>query len=205
MNNNNNLKVYYSGNDLIYLSSDCDDSLDTWFFLHIIPQDTKNLRKPKEHNFNNFDFNWKSKETHIYIPKISGSRLCAATIELEGYLLKAIRTVQFNKTGRLWQDYIDLAGVSFQNEFTAFNLTDNNWENVISRRHAGFFIANTFENRQSIYVGNKIRFPASGMREVEGIQYSSKYINIFVSGGLLDPARDGYPNKFVVDEMENER
>lgn len=204
LNSKSNLKVYYSENNLVYLSSDCSDSLDARFFLHIIPQNVDSLNRSKEYNFNNFDFNWKSKETYIHTPNKFKNKICIVIIELEDYVLKAIRTGQFNKTGQLWKDYIDLEGLSFQNEFTAFNLTDNNWKNGISRHRAGLFIANTFENRQSIYVGSKIRFPASGLRDVVEIQYSRNYINIFLSGDLLDPVRDGYPNKFVLEDMVNE-
>ncbi|MBD3843071.1 MAG: hypothetical protein IE909_14565 [Campylobacterales bacterium] len=51
-------------------------------------------------------------------------------------------------------------------------------------------------------VGDKIEFSGSGLREVESIQYSAKYMNIYVSGSLLNPITDGYPNKFVVVKSE---
>gem|GEM_PF-4487047 len=86
-----------------------------------------------------------------------------------------------------------------QNEFTAFNLSDQNWKNGISLRSNGFFISK--ESSIPVKVGDSLEF-ASGNREVLRIQGNSKYVDIFISGEKLDPVKDGYPNKIKLIKKE---
>ncbi len=75
---------------------------------------------------------------------------------------------------------------------SAYNLTDNNWQNGISIRENGFFIGNS--GNINIKKDDKLEFP-TGKRKVVNVQNTGAYINIFVDGEKLDPTKDGYPNK----------
>ena len=206
LNLDKKLSIIYNKNEIVFISERCDPSLSTSFFLHIIPKEIDDLPKSsKQYNFENLDFNWSSKEKYFFTPHPLGQKSCAASIQLPSYPAKGIRTGQFNKKdGRLWERYIDLMSKRFISDFQAFNLTDRNWVNGVSRLRSGFFIENTFANRQSIRVGDKLTFNHSGRRVIEKISHSSSYINIFVSGGKLTPELDGYPHPIKITQEGSE-
>ncbi|OZY45877.1 hypothetical protein [Pseudomonas lundensis] len=97
------------------------------------------------------------------------------------------------------QDWIRTEGDALLlSETSAYNLSDSTWTNGISKTHAAFFVDNTPRNLESISIGNTLIFEGSKNREVVDIAYAGQYINIFVSGGLLNPNTDGYPKKIQI-------
>lgn len=199
-----NLRLYQGGNDLVYIASVCDKSLDTRFFLHLYPVDAGFLSGPSiPLGFANFDFSWKDKmvqQVYKTIFDIFRTHGCLSRIKMSYYPITGIRTGQFNDAGRLWQNFIDLSQTRFAHQFTAFNLTDERWVNGVSRDQSALFIKNTFENRQSLKEGDKISFKNSGERVIKKINYSELYVNITVSDPPLSPELDGYPNTFSLIE-----
>lgn len=181
-----------------YIANECDKNLNTRFFLHLKPIDNKQIPEQRQkHGFDNYDFNWADKEVATKNWLISDD-VCLASIKLPNYPLRRISTGQFNSTGRLWQGSINLTKQQFKNSFQPYNLSDGNWTKGVSKTQAGLFIENNFENRQSLSLGNTLVFNKSGERIINSLSYSQKYINIFVSGELLDPKFDGYPHKFIL-------
>ncbi len=84
-----------------------------------------------------------------------------------------------------------------------FDFNDSNWSNGISLHRPGFFIDNNLNNRMSIKIGDLIEFEKSGVRVIEDVQYFDKFINIYVSGSMLDSNYDGYPKKInILKEMD---
>ena len=193
------LSVFFSKNTIAFVAENCDQELSTRFFLHLIPYEASDLpENRKKHKFDNLDFNWKNKETHSFTQYLFGQKSCIASIQLPSYPIKGIRTGQFNQGGQLWKKYIDLTGKHIISELQAFNLTDRNWANGASRSRSGFFTENTFAIRQSIKPGDTLIFNESGQRVIEEVSYSSRYINIFISGNKLSSELDGYPNRIKI-------
>lgn len=190
----NTLSLNYNDRDLIFVSSDCGKSLATRFFLHLIPTSVELLPEPRQqYGFDNLDFNWAQNQIadqSLFIPDDT----CVATVSLPQYPINGVRTGQYNQDGRLWESHIDLTDMRFATEVQPFELTDGNWINGISRNRNGFFVENTFENRQSLRVGDILVFAHSGERVVQQITYSNRYINVFVSGDSLSLEADGFPN-----------
>lgn len=192
------IRLGIRNNYLIYTSTICANNLHTRFFLHFIPVDASNLPTAAQtHGFANGDFNWKEKELFTSIPLLNDT--CIAQIPLPNYPLAAIKTGQFNQSGRLWESYINLNANKQPpvSEFSAFNLSNTTWRHGIHLGRPLFFIENTFANRQSIKKGDLITFPASGERKVIDLSYSNRYINITVDGDKLIPEKDGYPHKIL--------
>ena len=81
---------------------------------------------------------------------------------------------------------------------TAYDHSDENWENGISKTRSGLFINNTEQNRYSIKDKEMLDFPFSGKRTITGVKISKDYINIYVSGNKLSPENDGYPNSIKI-------
>jgi len=79
----------------------------------------------------------------------------------------------------------------------AFNLTDLNWENGVSRTEAAFFVQENPENFRSFKVGTRIKFK-TGVRTIREVTRTEPWLNIYLTGGLLSPTVDGYPNTFQV-------
>ncbi|WP_198305639.1 hypothetical protein [Arcobacter vandammei] len=211
LSNINNSILLYENNELlikinpekqkiVYFYKDCKNKdITTTFFLHLVPEDINTLpENRKQYAFDNLDFSWNTQalETPFW-GEYKNS--CIATKDLPKYKIKTIRTGQFNKDSRLWQTSIDLnSKIDKQKELQSFNLSDKNWANGISLSKSGFFIENNFLNRQSLSIGDKLKFNFSETRTITSLQYSSQYINIFVDGEKLDPIKDGYPNKILI-------
>ena len=199
VNSDRELSIFYDENQIVFLSKRCKRNLSARFFLHIIPHDMEDLAESRRpYRFENLDFNWSSKQIHSFTPYPFGKKSCAAGIHLPFFPLKGIRTGQFNKDGRLWETYIDLTGDGFVSDFQAFKFTDRNWVNGIHRSRSGFFTENTFANRQSIRAGDTLIFNRSGRRVIEDISYSSRFMNVFVSGEILIPELDGHPSPIKI-------
>jgi hypothetical protein len=81
---------------------------------------------------------------------------------------------------------------------TAYDHSDANWKNGVSKSRAGFFVRNTKENRISITDRAVLVFPFSGERTITDVKISKDYINIYVSGNKLSPELDGFPNKIKI-------
>lgn len=188
------LSINYNDRDLVFVSSDCGESLATRFFLHLVPASVELLPEPRQqYGFDNLDFNWAQNQIagqSWFVP----NDICVAKVSLPQYPVTGIRTGQYNQDGRLWESHIDLTDMRFATEVQPFDLTDGNWINGISRNRSGFFVENTFENRQSLRVGDILVFAHSGERVVQQITYSNRYINVFVSGDSLSLEADGFPN-----------
>lgn len=193
---NENFSLYVSGDQLVYAARVCDSSLKTRFFLHVYPQNVERL-KAKSSKFDNFDFNWHDKQfisdgvVNLWREDVG----CLASIQMPNYKVKGLRTGQFNSEGRLWQQYVDLGPFVPSKVLTPYDFSDERWHNGIHRSRAGFFVKNDFSSRQSIEVGDEVRFSHSGRRTVTEVSLTGSFINIFVSGEILDAELDGYPNE----------
>ena len=77
-----------------------------------------------------------------------------------------------------------------------FNLTDTNWDRGVARDNAGFFVAGSERNRHAFEKAGFVRFADGEVREILNLQSSSEYINVNLSGDLLDPDSAGYPREF---------
>jgi hypothetical protein len=199
--NKGDVQLFYFGKNLIYISKECNSSLDVNFFLHTYPSDNRRMdaaRKP--HGFDNLDFGWQSKQLFSYTEGVIPfwNKICVASIELKNYPIKSLATGQFNEKGQLWESRLEFSNSRFVDEFLMQNVSDHNWSNGVSKVHPGFFVENTFANRQSLRIGDYLEFASSGARVIESLEYSDNYINIFVSGDLLEPETDGFPNKVVL-------
>lgn len=82
---------------------------------------------------------------------------------------------------------------------TPYNLTDSNWNGGINKSTPAFFIKRTDANLKAYTVGAKVKFGASGVREIVRVDKSPSYINVFLSGDLLNGEGDGYPNKIYIE------
>jgi len=82
---------------------------------------------------------------------------------------------------------------------TPYNLTDSNWSGGINKNTPAFFIKRTDANLKAYTVGAKVKFGASGVREIVRVDKSPAYINVFLSGDLLNGEGDGYPNKIYIE------
>lgn len=80
--------------------------------------------------------------------------------------------------------------------FDDFFLTDNNWINGISRHWAGFFIANTSKNISQYKIGTTVVFKDGSERQVIDVTHDEKYINVRVTGDVLDYKSVGIPSEF---------
>lgn len=83
--------------------------------------------------------------------------------------------------------------VNFSN--TPFDLTNDNWQSGVSRNFAGFFVENNNLNLKQFKIGTRVRL-ASGEREIIDVIASESYLNVYLSGEVLNPLTDGHPNKF---------
>jgi len=190
------ISLYHSRTDIAYSSKNCTENLDTRFFLHAYPANSNNLPESmKANGYFNLDFLWNKKQ--IY-GKHSEKDVCVASIGLPIYPISGILTGQYDSQGRLWQNHIDLNGRRFVTSFQPFNLSDTQWENGIHRTRAGFFVENSFQNRQSLKIGDTLEFSSSGERTIQNLTYSERYINIIVSGEPLVAEEDGYPHSVEI-------
>jgi hypothetical protein len=86
---------------------------------------------------------------------------------------------------------------------SAYNLTDKNWVNGISRSSVAFFVSNIPKNVKKYKVGTKVQFINNEIRTIEKITVSPYYINVFIDGKPLDSLKVGYPNKIEVIKEEH--
>lgn len=77
-------------------------------------------------------------------------------------------------------------------------LTDENWFNGIARGHAGFFLPKEPQFLEEYKVGKFVKFRNGEIRKIVSIEYSDKYINVNVKGGLLEFNTAGVPSEFEV-------
>ena len=135
------------------------------------------------------DFDWSDK---IRKPDSSGVfhwlafSGCMASVPLDEFSIYQIDIGFLGSKGEAFEDKIDLTNIRYSKEFEIVNLTDRNWTNGIHKHIAGFFVVNKFENRQSLRLGDVLEFYQSGERTVVKIAYYEEFINVFVSGDILD-------------------
>lgn len=203
---NRKLSLYYNKNEAVFVSETCDKKLFTRFFLHIIPKEVIQLpQNRRKYKFDNLDFSWSNKKNYSYTSYGFIKNICIAAISLKEYPIKRIRTGQYRKAGKLWERSIDLSDKRFTEYFNSANFNDFDWVKGISQSRSAVLLENTFANRQSIRVGDKLIFNKSGIRIIEKISYSSSYINLSVSGGKLSPKLDGNQNKIYLWKKTSEK
>ena len=80
----------------------------------------------------------------------------------------------------------------------AFNLTDANWTNGISRIGAVFFVEDSPKAREMYKPGVMLKFADGQFRNVVSISSNPPYLNVFMNGSLLDGNLVGHPNPIEV-------
>lgn len=89
--------VYFRDGRLIYASSECANR-NNLFFLHLIPQDTANLRAGRqEYGYDSHDFSFRDGGITL------SDETCVIARPLPRYDIAAIRTGQYTETGPIWQ------------------------------------------------------------------------------------------------------
>ncbi|MFC1855402.1 hypothetical protein ACFL2A_02515, partial [Thermodesulfobacteriota bacterium] len=83
-------------------------------------------------------------------------------------------------------------------QLASAEFTDVNWENGIHRNQAGFFVTNDRKLRY-LKLGDSLKFNHSGIRKVRSLIDNQ----VWVTGGLLDPVGDGYPNTIQIARKTN--
>lgn len=85
-----------------------------------------------------------------------------------------------------------------QPDYTAYNLTDNNWDSGVSRNEAAFFVLNNESNNDTYKIGRAIRFNNGETRDILKIIKTDNYMNIYLSGEVLNARFAGYPNEIII-------
>ncbi|QJI20328.1 MULTISPECIES: hypothetical protein [unclassified Pseudomonas] len=190
---NDGLRIGFNGKNAVFVSKDCEVSRSARYFFHIVPSRSSDLLpNGKRLGFDNSDFNWTDKETY------RGSEFCLAVVGMPTYKVARIRVGQFNSGRRIWERNLDVSDVSLVREVQPYSITDNNWVNGVNRRVGAFFVQNTLVNMASLNVGGRLLFADGSTRVVDRVEYSQKYINVYLSGGMLDPVVAGSPNKILI-------
>ena len=192
----NGFEVFVLDGKIAYYHASCTDiDLKQRFFLHVYPGGGNGRREAK-----GFDFNWR--ERAIYHPQsiFHGDGSCLAIVNLPKDLtVRAIRTGQFIPSGiRTWSQYIDITSEVNVDRISAFNLTDSQWINGISRGGMLFFLRNSKRHRDILVVGKQLIFSDFSIRKISKVDITGGYINVTVTGPSLSPNKDGYPNSILV-------
>lgn len=189
---------------VLFFAPECRElDLTGRFILHFFPEQA-DLPIAMPYGFENRDFIWPtSLFTLNWNPLSNNFGSCYTEIPLPYYKIREIRTGQYDlsETGTItgrWEKVIKIPAFPNLVKLTPYNHTDQYWENGINRTIAGFFIANTLQNRMALSTSNKIILPSSGERAISSIEYTDKYINVYLEGRNLDPVLDGYPNQLLI-------
>ena len=81
-----------------------------------------------------------------------------------------------------------------------FFLTDSQWVRGIARRWAGFFVPSTTKFVNEYKVGRLVILADGEIREIKRAEVLGGYLNIYLSGELLNPEKVGLPSKFFVED-----
>ena len=73
-----------------------------------------------------------------------------------------------------------------------------NWEDGISRSSAAFFVQDNKLNSINLKVGKRVSFGRSNIRTIIRVERFPPYLNIYLTGGKLDPKTTGHPNEFKI-------
>ena len=68
----------------------------------------------------------------------------------------------------------------------------------VARNRAGFFVSNSPDAVKRYAAGRLVRFADGQQRSISHVEQAGAYLNVFVSGDVLDGARNGYPNRLSV-------
>ena len=79
-----------------------------------------------------------------------------------------------------------------------FFLTDANWVHGVARRWAGFFVPNTGQSAERYKPGRSVKFADGEVRKIVRVEPSGQYLNIYVEGEPLDPAKAGVPSGYSI-------
>lgn len=80
----------------------------------------------------------------------------------------------------------------------AFNLSDANWINGISRNGTAFFVEDSPKAMEMYKPGAMLKFADGQFRNVVSISRSPPYLNVFMNGSPLDGNLVGYPNPIEI-------
>lgn len=196
--------IFRDDGKMVFYAPKCRDlELSGRFILHFIPEKI-DLPNASPHGFENRDFVWPTLLTMLnWNPFSKHFGSCYTEVLLPSYKVREFRTGQYDvsKAGLIsirWERLIRVPSFPNLVELVPSNFTDQNWENGISRVRAGFLIENTFQNRMGLSDSDTIELPFSGRRAIAFIEYTDKFINVYLEGQNLDPAKDGYPNKLSI-------
>ncbi|WP_041642848.1 hypothetical protein [Azoarcus olearius] len=79
-----------------------------------------------------------------------------------------------------------------------FDLTDATWIQGVARNWPGFFVADVPEARALFVPGTILRFADGQLRVVQRQEVANGYLNVFVTGAILDGGSVGFPHKVAV-------
>jgi hypothetical protein len=81
-----------------------------------------------------------------------------------------------------------------------YNLSDVNWQKGIGKNWAGFFVINTPNNINLYKVGRQIKFITGDIRTINNVIVGENFVNIYLTGKVLDGDIVGFPNRVEVLE-----
>lgn len=177
----------------------CDDLVgNERFFLHVGGMKQFLPEPVRENGFLNLDFNWESSAIDIWpIRAMTGRcRTYAPSpfIDLDKLPITYIQFGQYRHLGdmaRIWQQNITLETLTddASDSMSPAKVTDFQWDRGVHLTKTGFFVANSFENRQALikYDGVVV---SGEQRPFETIDLSERWITFFFaprSGFTIEP------------------
>jgi hypothetical protein len=191
--------LLFQNNEMVLVKEKCDASDFTrMFFVHAFPDEPEGKNGIVD-GMLNLDFKIESSNKNATLfSKYYGS--CTAVLKLPNFGLAKIDIGQYTlpDVKVTWQGSINLTSKKYVDSVTPYDLSDGNWTAGISTFDSGFFVENTFFNRQSLKVGGELLLKGSGKKRIAKIDYSDSFINVFLNGEFLIPKLDGYPNNVII-------
>lgn len=81
-----------------------------------------------------------------------------------------------------------------------FYVSDEFWEQGVSRLEPLFYVPNEPDYRSAYRPGRMVVFPDGESRTIEYVSPEGAYLHVIVEGGPLDPSEVGFPSGFVVED-----
>ena len=79
-----------------------------------------------------------------------------------------------------------------------FYLTDENWTKGIARRWSGFFVPNTPKFKVQYVPSRSVKLKNGDIRKILTVSTNHIYLNVTVTGNIINPEVVGYPYEFEV-------
>lgn len=95
--------------------------------------------------------------------------------------------------------------VLFQRPLEDFYLTDGNWTKGVSKLYAGFFVPNNNYYSKNFIIGASIRLSNGEVRTITKVESSGKYLNVWLNGDIMDPAKVGIPSDFTLQRPQEDK